>query len=76
VKEFIISSTEYVERRPVRKFKNRKADLGEERTRRGEKQIGKFGFFYLQFFAYLQIRLAGHDLGLGRGHVSAGVADA
>ena len=36
----MISSTRYVERRPVRKF-NRKEDLGEEGTRGGGKQIGE-----------------------------------
>ena len=34
----MVTSIEYVERKVLRKVKNRKGDLGEERTRKKEKQ--------------------------------------
>ena len=37
----MVSSTEFVERKAVRKVKDMKGDLGEERTGRGGEQKGK-----------------------------------
>jgi len=69
VKEFIISSAEYVERiweqeRRLRRGKDQK---------RGKTNRQNLAFFTCGFFAHLRIRLnryhivAGHDLGLGGG---------